>query len=76
MLTENSNVTSGFGVLIIPVGLSQKTILKWTVLLFVVCDLKVLLIVRCVYNLKSATATSSPVIKRKVLQSVGLVLYP
>ena len=57
------NLTTALGVLIIPVGLTDKwTVLKW-IMLCVVCDLKMLIIVRCVYNLKSATATSSLTIK-------------
>lgn len=56
-------MTSAFGVLVIPVGLADKWTLKWTVLLCVVCDLKMLIIVRCVYSLKSPTATSSLTIK-------------
>lgn len=50
-------------------------ILKWTVLLCVVCDLKMLIIVRCVYN-EFGHCHQQSVIKSTVLQLVELVPYP
>lgn len=47
----------------------------WILLLCVVCDLKMLILVRCVYNLKSPTATSSLTIKLFFTSLTGVPVF-